>query len=227
MVNDSIITLIPKNPGALALKDFRPISLIHLVRKLFSKVLSTRLAPRLGSLIHPSQSAFIRGRVIQDNFWYVHSATKLLHARKKSSLLLKVDISRAFDSVAWPFLLEVMQHISFSLKWTDWMSTLLSTASTRVCLNDTQGDRICHAQGLRQGDPILPMLFMLVMEVLDALIHKADEWDLFSRLRVQSVRHHTSLYADDFIMFTSPTLTDLQLCRTIFQAFEKASRLGV
>jgi hypothetical protein len=108
MVNDNIITLIPKNPGAVALKDFHPISLIHLVGKLFSKVLSTRLAPRLSSLIHPSQSAFIKGRVIQDNFRYVHSAAKLLHARKKSSLLLKVDISRAFDSVAWPFLLEVM-----------------------------------------------------------------------------------------------------------------------
>jgi hypothetical protein len=64
MVNDIILTLIPKSSGAVALKDYRPISLIHLVGKLFSKVLLNRMAPRLGSLIHPTQSAFIKGRVI-------------------------------------------------------------------------------------------------------------------------------------------------------------------
>jgi hypothetical protein len=60
------------------------------------------------------------------------------------------------------------------------------------------------------------MLFVLVMEVLDALIRKANDWALFNQLRVQSVKHRTSLYADDFIMFISPTLTDFELCQTIF-----------
>jgi hypothetical protein len=55
------------------------------------------------------------------------------------------------------------------------------------------------------------MLFVLVMEVLDALIQKADDWALFSRLGVQPIKHHTLLYADDFIMFISPTPTDLEL----------------
>jgi hypothetical protein len=52
MVNDDILALIPKNLGVVTLKDYCPIFLIHLVKKLFSKVLSNRLAPRLGSLIH-------------------------------------------------------------------------------------------------------------------------------------------------------------------------------
>jgi hypothetical protein len=143
---------------------------------------------------------FIKGRVIQDNFRYVQSAAKLLHVRKKLSLLLKIDITQAFDSIAWPFLLEIMQHVGFSQRWLDWTSTLLSTASTRVHLNGAQGNRICHARSLRQGDPLSPMLFVLVMEVLDALIRKADEWALFSQLGVQALKHHTLLYADDFIM---------------------------
>jgi hypothetical protein len=63
--------------------------------------------------------------------------------------------------------------------------------------------------------------------VLDALIRKANDWVLFSRLRVQSVKYHTLLYADDFIMFISPTSTDLELCQTIFQMFEEASGLGL
>jgi hypothetical protein len=152
-VNEGILILIPKTSEASTLKDYRPNSLIHLIGKLFSKVLSNRLAPRLASLIHPTQSVFIKGSVIHDNFRYVHSADKILYVCNRSPQLLKVDTARAFDSVAWPILLQVMQHVGFSQWWRDWTSTLQSTASTRVCLNGVHGTRICHARGLRQGDP--------------------------------------------------------------------------
>jgi hypothetical protein len=61
------------------LNDYRPISLIHLPGKLFFKVLINHLVPHLGSLIHPVQSVFIKGRFIQDNFRVVQSMAKLLH----------------------------------------------------------------------------------------------------------------------------------------------------
>jgi hypothetical protein len=109
---------------------------------------------------------------------------KLLHVHKKLSLMLKIDITWAFDSIAWPFLLEIMHHIGFSHTSLDWTSTLLSTVSTWVSINGAQGNRIYHARGFRQGDPLSPMLFVLVMEVLEALIRKADDWALFSQVGV-------------------------------------------
>jgi hypothetical protein len=57
------------------------------------------------------------------------------------------------------------------------------------------------------------MFFVPVMEILDTLIQKADEWAIFSWLGVQSINNRTSLYADDFIMFLSPTPTDLELTK--------------
>jgi hypothetical protein len=152
-INEGILILIPKTPEASTLKDYQPIALIHLVSKLFTKVLSNRLAPKLASLIHPTQSAFIKGHVIQDSFRYVHSVAMMLHVHNKPSLLLKVDIACAFDSVAWSFLLEIMQHIGFPQRWRDWTSTLLSSASTHVCLNGAQGTRICHAQASAKVTP--------------------------------------------------------------------------
>jgi hypothetical protein len=146
-INEALLVLLPKSPEASSLKNYRPISLIHLLGKLFSKVLSNRLAPKLASLIHPTHSAFIKGRCIQDNFKVVQAMTRMLHARKVPSLLLKGDISRAFDSVAWPFLLEVMHHVGFTQSWLNWVSVLLSMTSTRVLLNDNPGERICHARG--------------------------------------------------------------------------------
>jgi hypothetical protein len=151
-VNDALIVLLPKNAEA-----------------------SNMLAPWLGEIVLVNQSAFIKGRLIQDNFKLVQLSTKMLHARRKLSVLLKIDIAQAFDSVAWPYLLELLQHMGFLSCWRDWVSALLSSASTKVLLNGVPGDRIFQARGLRQGDLLSPMLFLLVMEVCNALIQKADE----------------------------------------------------
>jgi hypothetical protein len=81
-VNNALMTLLPKTLEAATVKDFRPISLIHVVGKLVSKVLATRLAPKLHNLVWANQSAFIKGRLIQDNFRMVQSTAELLHARR-------------------------------------------------------------------------------------------------------------------------------------------------
>jgi hypothetical protein len=63
----------------------------------------------------------------------------------------------------------------------DWLSTIITMTSTKVLLNITLGERIYHRRGLRQGDPLSSLLFLLVMEVLGALIQKADAWSLFNQ----------------------------------------------
>jgi hypothetical protein len=81
-LNGALLVLIPKTAEASSIRDYRPISLIHLLGKLFSKVLANRLAPRLHELVHCSQSAFINGRCIHDSFKFVQASAKLLHARR-------------------------------------------------------------------------------------------------------------------------------------------------
>jgi len=78
----------------------------------------------------------------------VQLACRWLHCRKFPAVLLKVDIAKAFDSVAWPFLIEVMQHTGFPRRWINWICILLSTASTKVLVYGTAGRRISHARGL-------------------------------------------------------------------------------
>jgi hypothetical protein len=143
--------------------------LIHYLGKLFSKDLAFKLMLKMDDLVKPNQSAFIRNMNIQDNFRMVRGAAKLLHTRKKSLVLLKIDISKAFDLVFWPFLIKVLQFMGFPLRWTNWISVLLSTASSKVAINGQHSDRICHARGLRQGDPLSPLLFIIAMEVLNAM----------------------------------------------------------
>jgi hypothetical protein len=106
--------LLRKKEEAVEVKDFRPISLIHSFSKLFAKLLSTRLALFMHRLVLPNQSVFIRGRAIHDNFRAVRSTAKLLHARRRPSVLLMIDIAKAFDTVEWTFLIELLCHMGFS-----------------------------------------------------------------------------------------------------------------
>jgi len=113
LLNTAFITLLPKKPDATLVKDFRPISLIHSLAKLVTKIMANRLAPLLSNLVPPNQNAFVRGRSIHDNFLFVQQMVKALHSKKEAHILLKLDIAKAFDSVSWSFLIEVLKHLGF------------------------------------------------------------------------------------------------------------------
>lgn len=94
------IVLIPKLEISECASDFRPVSLIHSVVKLITKTLASRLAKNMDHLISAAQSAFIKGRCIHDNFLYVRNLARAYHRTKTPTLLIKLDISKAFDTVS-------------------------------------------------------------------------------------------------------------------------------
>lgn len=222
-LNQALIILVPKKPAAEEPKDFRPISLLHSFAKLVSKVLARRLSPCLASVVAPNQSAFIKHRSMQDNFNLVRLSARTLHQRKKPSLLLKLDIAHAFDSISWPFLLEVLTHKGFGPSWCRWIAALLSTSSSRVLLNGWPGKPIRHGRGVRQGDPLSPMLFVLAMDILNNLIHSAENSSLLAPVGgLRGIPHRLFLYADDAALFLTPVVTDLITIKEILQLFGEA-----
>ncbi|WVZ90672.1 hypothetical protein U9M48_036954 [Paspalum notatum var. saurae] len=197
LLNDAFLVLLKKKPDASELKDYRPISLIHNVSKLITKVLATRLAPKLNTLIGANQSAFIESRCIQDNFQAVAATCKLLNRKKIPTVFLKIDLAKAFDSVAWSFLLELLEFFGFS-------------GRTKVLINGSPGRRICHTRALCQA--------------LNGLIRLADSENFFSKLKAPAVSR-ALLYADDIVLFVAPTLQDLLVLRSLLELFESASSL--
>jgi hypothetical protein len=98
--------------------------------------------------------------------------------KKKPTLLLKVDLAKAFNSMAWSFLMETLEHLGFWSAWRNWVANLLRCSSTQVLMNRQLGRRICHGRGRCQDDPLSPLLFILVMEVLGSLFRKSIEFGL-------------------------------------------------
>jgi hypothetical protein len=226
-LNNALITLLPKKTGAVDLSDFRPISLVHSFARLLTKILARRLAPRMPELVNANQTAFIQGRCIQDNFLLVQESAKVLHAKNEASLLFKVDIAKAFDSISWPFLLSVLRQRGFGTRWIRWISLLLRTARTQVLVNGFEGDAFLHGRGLRQGDPISPLLFVIAMDVLAAMFCAAERAGILSHFGVAGIKHRVSLYADDVVVFAKPDRVELHAVRSILDHFGKASGLLV
>jgi hypothetical protein len=89
------------------------------VAKIFSEVLANRLAQQLSEMVSSNQSAFIKKRCIHDNFVLVKSLIKEFHRKKTRALFVKLDIAKAFDSVSWAYLLEVIERLAFGPKWRE------------------------------------------------------------------------------------------------------------
>ncbi|KAM0844595.1 hypothetical protein ACQ4PT_056936 [Festuca glaucescens] len=174
LLNFATMILLPKSLDDVHPKDFRPISLVHFFAKLFTKILALHLGPRMHELVTPCQSAFIKDRAVHDNFVFVRAQARLFRQKKTPALQLKLDLQKAFDSISWEFLLEVLEANGFGQRWRDWIACLLLTASTKIIVNGELTTSIIHRRGLRQGDPLSPLLFVIATDILAELFAMAD-----------------------------------------------------
>ncbi|WVZ92927.1 hypothetical protein U9M48_038957 [Paspalum notatum var. saurae] len=115
-LNNGLIVLFPKKDVAACPRDYRPIAMVHSFGKLVYKILANRLAPLLPGLVSCNQMAFTRGRTMHDSYKFMQSLAAEYRRKKISRLLLKIDISKAFDTLSWAFLLEVLESVGFSAR---------------------------------------------------------------------------------------------------------------
>ena len=120
-----------------------------------------------------------------------------------------------------------MRCMGFSTKWIDWICGLLATSSTRTMVNGVPGEPLYNCQGLRQGDPVSSMLFILTMEPLQRMFGVALERGLLSPLASRCLTERVSMFADDVMIFLKPEVEDLTTCATLLRLFGEASGLRV
>jgi hypothetical protein len=157
----------------------------------------------------PCQSAFISGRNIQDNFLYVKNVAKHYHKTKTLTLLLKLDIAKAFDTISWTYIIDIMEARDFPLIWRNWISLLFRSSSSRVLVNGVPGRKIQHRRGLRQCDSLSPFLFDPALVPLHRLLKIATEAGVLSKLQDKQCTFRASFYADDVALFIKPTQQDI------------------
>uniref|UniRef100_A0A2N9EHP5 Reverse transcriptase domain-containing protein n=1 Tax=Fagus sylvatica TaxID=28930 RepID=A0A2N9EHP5_FAGSY len=172
-LNATFVSLIPKKHGADQIKDFRPISLVGGMYKIIAKLLANRLGVVLGKIVSPSKNAFVKGRQILDS---VLIANECLDCRLKSNtpgVICKLDLEKAYDHVNWDFLSYLLRRCGFPEKWRKWIYFCISSVRFSVLVNGSPCGFFKSSRGIRQGDPLSPMLFIIIMEGLSRMIDKA------------------------------------------------------
>ncbi|GKB98152.1 putative RNA-directed DNA polymerase, eukaryota, reverse transcriptase zinc-binding domain protein [Tanacetum coccineum] len=202
--NSAFIVLILKVPNPLFIKDYRPISLIGLHYKIVAKILANRLSKVMDSIISPEQSAFISGCQILDGPLILSEIVDWYEKRKKKLMLFKVDFEKAFDSVSWRYLDYILDKLGFGIKWRSWIKSCLLSARTSILINGSPTLEFSLKRGLRQGDPLSPFLFIIVMEGLHMALNDGIAANLFHGVKFNSSNIHLShlFYADDVIILS-------------------------
>jgi hypothetical protein len=202
--------------------QYRPIAMANFKFKIISKIIADRLANILHSLISEEQMGFIQDRNIKDCICIASEAVNLLHNKAfGGNLALKIDISKAFDTLEWPFLLKVLSCYGFNDTFCNWIHVILKSAWLSISINGKSEGYFNCSRGVRQGDPLSPLLFCIAEDVLSRSIAKLvhdGKLDLIKGTRHINVPSHT-FYADDLMVFCKGKLSGLKALKDLFDTY--------
>nr|GEZ96752.1 RNA-directed DNA polymerase, eukaryota [Tanacetum cinerariifolium] len=180
--NSSFVALISKITDATFVNDFRPISLIGSVYKVVTKILDGPFI--LNELLH----------------W--------CKRKKKQVMFFKVDFSKAYDSVRWDYLLDILEAFGFGNIWCKWIRGTFSSAKALVLVNGSPTIEFSFHCGLKQGDPLSPYLFILIMESLNTSFTRAIDKGVFKGVHLHGSTSIFHLFYADDVLFIGEWFDD-------------------
>ncbi|XP_019163505.1 PREDICTED: uncharacterized protein LOC109159849 [Ipomoea nil] len=227
----AFMTLIPKKDNPKSAADFRPITLLNVAFKVISKTIVNRMRPLMCDLIGPHQNSFLPGRSTQDNVILTQEMVHTMHKKRgrKGIMVIKIDLHKAYDSVDWGFLDNTLDGFGFPRKLINLIMFSLKESDISILWNGGRLPSFVLGRGLRQGDPLAPYLFNLVMERL--------AYEIQSLVAVGSWKPvHTSrggigishlFFADDLMLFGESSDRQARTILNCLERFSKASGLKV
>ncbi len=195
--NVSVTTLIYKDRGEKSsLTNYRPIALMNVDVKILTKLLSMRLNFVLPSIIHESQTA-VYGRRIGDNVNLIRDLIDITNEVDEGAALLFIDQQKAFDRVDHNVLLKSLKQFGFGDDFISWIRILYSNAPTTLDINGFLTDKIPLKSGVRQGCPLSPLLYVIVIELLALQLRSNPNIIGFE---VEGEKIISSHYSDDAVI---------------------------
>lgn len=226
-VTKGLITLLPKSGDLKLLNNWRPITLLNVSYKIFAKALQIRLQEPLNEIISLDQCAYLRNRFILDNILLTHETLAWAKKSKQETIFLKLDFSKAFDRVDWPFLFNTMAKMGFPPSFTNMVKLTMSDAKASININGVISPAFKIERGVRQGCPLAPFLFLVMGEALHVKVRLAQAQGRIQGVKLlrSETQQLTLQYADDTSFTVRANLDSTSTLVNILQSFSLASGL--
>jgi len=227
--NASFIALVPKVRDPSSLEHFRPISLVGVVYKIITKVLSLRMKEVMSAVIDGCQSAFLSNKGLLDSVIMANEVLEECRRNQRSGVCFKVDFEKAYDSVRLSFLFDMLRRLDFHEKWIMWVKGCLASSSVSVLVNGSPTEEFKPSRGLRQGDPLAPFLFLVVAEGLAGLVRQALNMEVLRGVKVGKNGIECCLlqFADDTLFLCEDSFNNIFAIKAILRCYEIVSGLKV
>jgi hypothetical protein len=144
-------------------------------------------------------------------------------------MLIKLDLSKSFDSLNWNYILNILAAFGFSEIWIQWVHSLISTTFFSILVNGSPSPTFSPTRGIHQGDPLSPFLFILMEEGLGRDIKEEvalGNWKGISLHGEESPASHQQ-FVDDTMLMASPTLKESLTIKQVLHDFSEASGMCV
>ena len=219
----SVTRLIYKKRGDIKdLKNWRPISLLNVDYKICSKAITIRLSKVLDSIIHPDQTCSVPGRSISNNTSMLRDVLDFIEQTNETGILVSLDQEKAFDRVNRDFLMDLLKRLGFGPDFCRWINTFYAGANMRIILNGWLTKPIWLHRGVRQGDSLSPLLYVICVEVLACQIRSTKGIRSFLLPGARGNCFKVRQYADDTTSFVKDYRSLVNLFEQI-SVYEKDS----
>ncbi|GJW83493.1 RNA-directed DNA polymerase, eukaryota [Tanacetum coccineum] len=190
---------------------------------------AVRLVCVIKGIVNEVQSAFIADRQILDGPFILNEVIQWCKLKKKHALIFKVDFEKAYDSVRWDFLDEILRKFGFGDKWCKWIQCCLQSSKGSILVNGSPTKEFEFGKGLKQGDPLSPFLFILVMESLHLSFQRVVDAGLFQGINIGEglVNISHMFYADDAVFVGQWCDRNISTLVHVLECFHKVSGLRI
>ena len=222
---EGVISLLEK-PGKdrLRIINWRPLTMLCCDYKIFAKILANRLQLVLPTIVHTDQKGFIKDRYIGHNLLELLSTLQYCEDKKVPSYLMALDYEKAFDKVQLTALEQVMSMFNLGETFIQWAMTCLRDFKSSVINAGTRSRSFKVTRGLKQGCPLSPLLFNLMVEVLAIKIRQNAN---IKGITVKDIRKVLGQFADDMWIVSEFDQTSFNTTIDLLEKFSLYSGLNI